>query len=101
MIQNIPHRVSNLVEAVLWQRMAADGPGSPVFIYDGAAERSCKINSKVCRSILSIHIPPNATKLIGQYFKVQMENDPIFQGGKCKEPHNKGNKGAMFLILKL
>ena len=56
--------------------MAANGTGSLVFIDDVTADRSSKMNSEVYRAILSAHIQPNATKLIGHRFTVQVDNDP-------------------------
>ena len=59
-----------------WACMAANGTGSLVFIDDVTADRSSKMNSEVYRAILSAHIQPNATKLIGRRFTVQVDNDP-------------------------
>ena len=59
-----------------WACMAANGTGSLVFIDDVTAVRSSKMNSEVYRAILSSHIQPNATKLIGRRFTVQVDNDP-------------------------
>ncbi|MCJ8739407.1 hypothetical protein PDJAM_G00046810 [Pangasius djambal] len=56
--------------------MAANGTGSLVFIDDVTADRSSKMNSEVSRALLSAHIQPNATKLIGRRFTVQVDNDP-------------------------
>ncbi len=44
-------------------------------IDDVTADRSSRINSEVFKAILSAHIQPNATKLIGRSFTVQMDND--------------------------
>ncbi len=49
------------------------------------------MNSEVFRAILSAHIQPNASELIGRRFTVQMDNDPkhtcksnqrVFEGKK-------------------
>ena len=47
-----PHHLSNMVEAVIWTCMAANGPGSLVFIDDATAGRS-RMNSDVYRALLS------------------------------------------------
>ena len=47
-----------------------------VFIDDVTADRSSKMNSEAYGAILSAHIQPNATKLIGCRFTVQVDNDP-------------------------
>ena len=54
---------------------AANGSGSMVFIDDVTADRSSRIISEVCWNLLSAQIKPNAAKLIGQTFTVQMDND--------------------------
>uniref|UniRef100_A0A667YPJ5 Transposase n=1 Tax=Myripristis murdjan TaxID=586833 RepID=A0A667YPJ5_9TELE len=59
-----------------WACMTASGTGSLVYIDDVTADGSSRMNSDVYRAILSAHIQPNATKLIGQRFTVQMDNDP-------------------------
>ena len=56
--------------------MASSGTGSLVFIDDMTEDGSNHMNSEVCRNILSVHIQPNSTKLIGRHFTVQMDNDP-------------------------
>ena len=54
---------------------AANGTGSLVFI-DVTADKSSRMNSEVFRAILlSAHIQPNASELIGLRFTVQMDND--------------------------
>ncbi len=50
--------------------------GSLVFIDDVTADKSSRMNSEVFRAILSAHIQPNASELIGRRFTVQMDNDP-------------------------
>lgn len=55
--------------------MAANGTGSRVFIDDVTADRNSRMYSEVYRAILSVQIQPNAAKLIGRCFKVQMDND--------------------------
>ncbi len=59
-----------------WACMAASVPGSLVFIDDVTADKSSRMNSEVFRAILSAHIQPNASELIGRRFTVQMDNDP-------------------------
>ncbi len=49
---------------------------SLVFIDDVTADRSSRMNSEVFNAILSAHIQPNDTKLIGRSFTLQMDNDP-------------------------
>ena len=56
--------------------MAANGTGSLAFIDDVTADKSSRMNSEVFRAILSAHIQPNASELIGRRFTVQMDNDP-------------------------
>ncbi|CAJ0949444.1 unnamed protein product [Ranitomeya imitator] len=56
--------------------MAFNGTGSLVFIDDIRADKSSRMNSEVYRDILSAQIQPNAAKLIGRRFIVQMDNDP-------------------------
>lgn len=43
---------------------------------DVTADRSSRNNGDACRDILSDHIQPNAAKLLGQCFTVQMDNHP-------------------------
>lgn len=59
-----------------WAYMAANGAGSLEFI-DVTADRSSQMNSEVFKPtcILSAHVQPNATKLIGRSFTVQMDNE--------------------------
>ena len=59
-----------------WACMASNGTGSLVFIDDVTKDRSSQMNSEVYRDILSAQIQPNAAKLIGLHFTVQMDNDP-------------------------
>uniref|UniRef100_A0A3B5Q0B9 Transposase n=2 Tax=Xiphophorus maculatus TaxID=8083 RepID=A0A3B5Q0B9_XIPMA len=59
-----------------WACMAFNGTGSLVFIDDITADKSSRMNSEVYRDILSAQIQPNAAKLIGRRFTVQMDNDP-------------------------
>ncbi len=69
-IQSTPHQVSNMVAAVLWHghMYHCNGTASLVFIGDVTADRSSRMNSEVFKAILSAHIQPNATKLIGHNF---------------------------------
>ncbi len=55
--------------------MASSGTGLLVFIDDVTEDRSSWMNSEVYRDILSAQIQPNAAKLIGRRFIVQMDND--------------------------
>ncbi len=68
-----------------WACMAASGTGSLVFIDDVTADKSSRMNSEVFRVILSAHIQPNASELIGRRFTVQMENDPKHTAKATKE----------------
>lgn len=61
---------------MVWACMAANGTGSLVFTDDVTADKSSTMNSEVFRAILSAHIQPNASELIGRRFTVQMDNDP-------------------------
>ncbi len=49
-----------------------------MFIDDITADRSKRGNSEVFNAVLSAHIQPNYTKLIGRSFTVQMDNDPKY-----------------------
>ncbi len=68
-----------------WACMAASGTGSLVFIDDVTADKSSRMNSEVFRAILSAHIQPNASELIGRRFTVQMDNDPTHNAKATKE----------------
>ncbi len=70
---------------VAWACMAASGTGSLVFIDDVTADKSSRMNSEVFRAILSAHIQPNASELIGRRFTVQMDNDPKHTAKATKE----------------
>ena len=65
---------------MVWACMAANGTGSLVFIDEVTADKSSRMNSEVFRAILSAHIQPNASELIGQQLKTKLK-------GKC--PKNK------------
>ncbi len=78
-----PHQWSMVV--VAWACMAASGTGSLVFIDDVTADKSSRMNSEVFRAILSAHIQPNASELIGRRFTVQMDNDPKHTAKATKE----------------
>ena len=68
-----------------WACMAANGTGSLIFIDDVTADKSSRMDSEVFRAILSAHIQPNASKLIGRCFTVQMDNDPKHTAKATKE----------------
>ncbi len=68
-----------------WACMAASGTGSLVFIDDVTADKSSRMNSEVFRAILSAHIQPNASELIGRRFTVQMDNDTKHTAKATKE----------------
>ncbi len=68
-----------------WACMAASGTGSLVFIDDVTADKSSRMNSEVFRAILSAHIQPNASELIGRRFTVQMDNNPKHTAKATKE----------------
>ncbi|KAF7661064.1 hypothetical protein LDENG_00270050 [Lucifuga dentata] len=55
--------------------MAATGTGSFIFIDDVTADGSSKMNSEVYRNIVSAPVHANASKLIGQCFILQQDND--------------------------
>ncbi len=56
--------------------MASSGTGLLVFIDDVTEDRSSQKNAEVYRDILFAQIQPNAAKLIGRHFIVQMDDDP-------------------------
>ncbi len=68
-----------------WACMAASGTGSLVFIDDVTADKISRMNSEVFRAILSAHIQPNASELIGRLFTVQMDNHPKHTAKATKE----------------
>ncbi len=68
-----------------WACMPASGTGSLVFIDDVTADKSSRMNSEVFRAILSAHVQPNASELIGRRFTVQMDNDPKHTAKATKE----------------
>ena len=55
--------------------MAANGTGSLVFNDDVTVDRRGRMNSEVCRAVLSAQIQSNAAKLIGWCFTAKMDND--------------------------
>lgn len=68
-----------------WACMAASGTGSLVFIDDVTQDRSRRMNSEVFRDILCAQIQPNAAKLIGRRFILQMDNDPKHKAKATQE----------------
>ena len=48
-------------------------------------DKSSRMNSEVFRAILSAHIQPNVSELIGRHFTVQMDNDPKHTAKATKE----------------
>ncbi len=70
---------------VAWACMAASGTGSLVFIDDVTTDKCSRMNSEVFRAILSAHIQPNASELIGRRFTLQMDNDPKHTAKATKE----------------
>ncbi len=56
-----------------------------VIIDDVTEDRSRRMNSEVHRDILSAQIQPNAAKLIGRRFRVQMDNDPKYTAKATQE----------------
>ncbi len=79
MIQSIQHYLWTWWSVMAWACMASSGTGLLVFIDDVTEDRSSRINSEVYKAILSAQIQPNAAKLIGWRFIVQMDNDPNIQ----------------------
>ncbi|CAJ0964746.1 unnamed protein product, partial [Ranitomeya imitator] len=65
--------------------MAASGTGSLVFMDDVTQDRSSQMNSEVFRAILCAQIQPNAAKLIGRRFILQMDNDPKHKAKATQE----------------
>lgn len=59
-----------------WACMASNGTGSLLFIDDVTKDKSSRMNSEEFRDILCAQIQPNAVKLIGRRFTVQMDSDP-------------------------
>lgn len=68
-----------------WACMAASGTGSLVFIDDVTRDRSSIMNSEVYRDILSRHVRPNATRLVGRQFILQQDNDPKHTANATKQ----------------
>ena len=60
----------------MWACMTADGINSFVFIADLTSEKCCLMHSEEYGAILSAQVQPNASKLIGQCFMEQMDNEP-------------------------
>ena len=76
-----------MVEAVLWHGHVGM-PMELVFIDDVTADRSSRMNSDMLRAKISAQIQPNAAKLKGQSFKVQMDNDPKHPGKATQDVLN-------------
>ena len=67
-----------------WACMAANRTGSLVCI-DVTADKSSRMISEVFLAILSAHIQPNASELVGRRFTVEMDNDPKHTAKATKE----------------
>ncbi len=65
--------------------VASSSNGFLVFSDDMTEERCSWKNSEVYRDILSAQIQPNATKLIGRRFIVQLDNDPKYTAKATQE----------------
>ena len=99
MIRSIPHHPSNMV--LLWLGI---GNGQWLLMELGhwcllmTTDRSSRMNSEVCRALLSAQIQPNSEKVTGRCCTVQMDNDPkhtvkATQKGEVsqKDPHTSNN----------
>ncbi len=78
MILSIPPHQWSMVVVVSW-RGHVWLPVELVLLYllmMWLLTKSSRMNSEVFRAILSAHIQPNASELIGRRFTVQMDNDP-------------------------
>ncbi len=77
MILSIPPHQWSMVVVVSW-RGHVWLPVELVLLYFWwcDADKSSRMNSEVFWAILSAHIQPNASELIGRRFTVQMDNDP-------------------------
>ena len=67
-----------MVEVVLWRGIVwllMELVPLYLFIDNVTANKSSRMNSEVFRVIFSAQIQPNASKLIGWHFTVQMDND--------------------------
>ncbi len=62
-------------------------------------QKASRMNSEVFRAILSAHIQPNASELIGRRFTVQMDNDPKHTAKATKE-FLKGKKWTGYAMAK-
>lgn len=62
-----------------WACMASIGTGSPVFIDDVTKDGSSRMNSEVYRQARSAQTQPNAAKLIGWRFTMEMDNGHILK----------------------
>ena len=67
-----------------WVRMAAFATGSLIFINDVTNDGCSRMNSEVYRNILSAYVQENASKLIGQHFTMQQDNDPTHSANTTK-----------------
>ncbi len=87
MILSIPPHQWSMVVVVSWRGHVwlPVELVSLVFIDDVTADKSSRMNSEVFRAILSAHIQPNASELIGRRFTVQMDNDPKHTAKATKE----------------
>lgn len=58
-----------------WVSIAASVIWPPVITDNVIANKSSRMNSGMYTAILSAQIEPNAAKMIGKYFTVQMNNE--------------------------
>lgn len=74
MIQSVPHKLSNIAEAMLWHghvRLLLE-PGHWCLLM---MRLLIEAGTVKCEVFGAARIQPNPAKMIGQRFRVQMEND--------------------------